>query len=126
MAGLVILGIELEIHHGIASQYTRLENLNLVLDTSRITHKSEVLHVGQHLVGRTAATTIIVLNQHLGRYLVVLGGIAQIDECAAHADEHRQQEPLPIEHQHRKKVLERKHRLFVLKIGQILTFVDQF
>ena len=46
-----ILGVELEVDHRIARQNTRLKDFHLVLDTSRITHKTKILHVGQHLIG---------------------------------------------------------------------------
>ena len=39
------------IEDGIARQNTRLKDFHLVLDTSRITHKTKILHVGQHLTG---------------------------------------------------------------------------
>ena len=121
-----ILCVKLQVLDSLTGKNVRLKNLYLVLDTGRIGHETEVLHIGKHLVGLSATIILFVFDQHLGGYLIDRLGIAQVDESATDTNEQRQQEPLPVEHQHGKNVLEIKHRLLFRHRSYFLRFSVQF
>ena len=121
-----ILRVDLQVLDGLTGQDMGLKNLNLVLYTGRIGHKTKILHIGKHLVGLSATIILFVFNKHLGGYLIDRLGIAQVDESATDTNEQRQQEPLPVEHQHGKNVLEIKHRLLFRHRSYFLGFSVQF
>ena len=97
----IVLNIEFQVFHGIMCQDARLKDLHLVLYTGRVGHKTNILHICQHLISwRTTTITFIVFYQHLCGHLIVWCGIAQIYECGTSTDKQRQQKPLPVEDQH--------------------------
>ena len=96
----IVLNIEFQVFHGIMCQDARLKNLHFVLYTGRVGHKTNILHICQHLISWRTTTIILVFYQHLCGHLIVWCGIAQIYECGTSTDKQRQQEPLPVEDQH--------------------------
>ena len=80
-----VRGVEFQIFHHIAQQHARLEHLNLVVDTRRIGHDTQIQHVRQHLVGITLL--VLVLNQQSGRHLVSGFRITEIQQCPTNKDD---------------------------------------
>ena len=104
-----ILGIELKTADSLASQGIGLKDLHLVLDTYRIRKGTRLGDIGKHLADSAAATTIILLHQHLGGSPINRSGVTKINKGSADEDYQREKEPLPVENHHGIDVLETKH-----------------
>ena len=100
----LVSGVDLQVLHCLTSQDMRLEHLHLVLNTCRVGDKTQILHIGQHV--RSAATVVVVLDQHLAGYLINGIGVAQIEYCYNETSYQRDRKPLPVQDQHGVKFTE--------------------
>ena len=110
-----IFRVQFQVFDHFKGKDTRLQDLNLVVDTSRIGDNTQILHVGKHL---TIATAIVhlILDKHLCGHLINRRCIAQINQRAADENKHRQQEPLPIKNYQCKDCPDVKREFFFLYV----------
>ena len=89
-----IRGVELQVFHNLLCKGVRLQNLHLVVDTSRVGNDAQVAHV----LDATRAVAVVVLDKHLGIRLVDGLGVAQIKVCTTQTNNQRDDEPVPVKY----------------------------
>ena len=90
-----IRGVELQVFHNLLCKGVRLQNLHLVVDTSRVGNDAQVAHV---LDATRATAAVVVLDKHLGIRLVDGLGVAQIKVCTTQTNNQRDDEPVPVKY----------------------------